>query len=297
MRSLAQSVAVFAFFSLLHVLAPAEEPGPILKSLLEAERNFARMSVEKGIRPAFLANLAEDAVIFRPGPVPGKKWMRDHPPENSVLSWEPSYAEVSRAGDMGFTTGPYEYRGTGNNRAIGYGHFVTVWKKQAAGAWKVAIDFGAPHARPEHSETLGLRPGNGMKAEKATADVATERARLLEADRSFAAATERNAVEAYAATAADDVLFLRPGRQLVAGRAGVGKELDQKPGRLTWKPIAGDVSGSGDLGYTYGSGEFHSGEANAPRHTGYYLRVWRRKPKGPWQVALDVMVLAPSDTN
>lgn len=296
MRSFLPFAVALALSALLIVSAPAEEPGPILKSLIEAERSFARMSVEQGTHAAFLRNLAKDAVLFRPGPVPGREWMRDHPPENSVLSWEPSYAEVSGAGDMGFTTGPYEYRGTGNNRAIGYGHFVTVWKRQADGAWKVAIDFGAPHAKPEHPEALRFRPGNGMNAETAKANIAKERAALLETERAFAAAAGKNAEEAYSAYAASDVLFLRMRQQLVAGRDAVLKELEQKPGSLTWEPIAGDVSGSGDLGYTYGKGQFQSAEANAPLHTGYYLRVWRRELRGPWKVALDLMVLAPPQT-
>jgi ketosteroid isomerase-like protein len=296
MRSIARFAFVLAVFGVTTPAKPADEPGPVLKSLIEAERNFSRTSVEKGIRPAFLANLADDAVLFRPDPVPGKKWLNDNPPDPGRLSWEPSYGEVSRSGDMGFTTGPYEYRGAGENPRIGYGHFVTVWKKQADGAWKVAIDFGAPHAKPEHREVLALRPGNGAKTERAKANVAAERARLLEADRVFADATERNSVEAYGTHAASDILFLRLRQQLVTGRDAVRKELEQKPGALTWKPVAADVSGSSDLGYTYGTGQFQSATANTPPHTGYYLRVWRREPKGPWKVALDLMVLVPRET-
>lgn len=296
MRSMLPFAVALALPALLIVPAPAGEPGPVLKSLLDAERSFARMSVEKSMRDAFLANLADDAVLFRPDPVPGKKWMNDNPPDSGRLSWEPSYGEVSRAGDMGFTTGPYEYRSAGENPRIGYGHFVTVWKKQADGVWKAAIDFGTPHAKPEHPDVLALRPGNGVKTEKAKANVAAERTRLLEADQMFGAAAEKNAVEAYATHTASDILFLRLRQQLVAGRDAVGKELEKKPGTLTWKPIAADVSSSGDLGYTYGTGEFRSAEAGTPPHTGHYLRVWRRDAKGPWRVALDLMLLVPPQT-
>ena len=126
--------------------------------------------------------------------------------------------------------------------------------------------------------------------------MSAERARLLEADRAFAGAAGKNAVEAYATYAASDVLFLRLRQMLAVGRDAVREELRQKPGRLTWNPAAGDVSGSGDLGYTYGTGQFQSTEANTPLHTGYYLRVWRREPKRPWRVALDLMVLVPPET-
>src|SRR4051812_320240 len=103
-----------------------------LPSLVEAERGFARTSVEKGTREAFLANLADDAVIFHPHPVNGKKWWNDQPVRPGVLSWRPSFAFVSRAGDLGYTTGPWEYRGKSmEDKPVAFGYFVTIWKRQA----------------------------------------------------------------------------------------------------------------------------------------------------------------------
>ncbi|PYM05340.1 MAG: hypothetical protein DMD82_11400, partial [Candidatus Rokuibacteriota bacterium] len=49
--------------------APATDP---LDSLVASERAFAAMSVQKGMRDAFLEFLADDAIIFRPLPVIGK---------------------------------------------------------------------------------------------------------------------------------------------------------------------------------------------------------------------------------
>ena len=81
-----------------------------LGSLVEAERAFARASIEKGIRASFIENLADDGILFRPRPVAGKKWMEDHPAPKGVLTWQPIFADVARAGDMGYTTGPWEFR-------------------------------------------------------------------------------------------------------------------------------------------------------------------------------------------
>ncbi|MGH9580966.1 MAG: YybH family protein, partial [Terriglobales bacterium] len=261
--------------------------------LLESERAFARTSVEKGIRHAFLEFLAEDAVLFRPGPVPGVQWLNQNPSDPGRLSWEPSYAEVSQAGDLGFTTGPYEYRGVGEKPRVGYGHFVSVWKKQADGTWRVAIDFGSPHPKPEQPEVLALRPGNGATSGKTGANRIEERAKLLAADQAFAAAAESGPPVAYAALADHDILFLRFRQPLVTGREAALGALKASPGRLSWKAEAGDVSSSSDLGYTYGSAQFQPGEAGAPAHAGYYLRVWRREPGGAWRVALDLMVVTP----
>src|SRR5687768_7313068 len=94
--------------------AQKSDSGSVLQSLVDAERAFARASEEKGTREAFLAVIADDGILFRPAAVNGKKWLLDHPapasPKRSSLSWQPRFADISAAGDMGYTTGPWEFR-------------------------------------------------------------------------------------------------------------------------------------------------------------------------------------------
>ncbi|HEY6045474.1 MAG TPA: hypothetical protein VIU65_02660, partial [Pyrinomonadaceae bacterium] len=47
-----------------------------LNALVDNERAFSRMSEEKGTRESFTEFIADDGVLFRPGPVTGKKWMQ-----------------------------------------------------------------------------------------------------------------------------------------------------------------------------------------------------------------------------
>ncbi len=68
--------------------------------VIAAERAFASMSTEKGIKPAFLANLATDAIVFRPGPVPAQDWYRDHPAAAGTLEWAPDLAAIAVTGDL-----------------------------------------------------------------------------------------------------------------------------------------------------------------------------------------------------
>ncbi|MCP4685054.1 MAG: hypothetical protein GY867_06340, partial [bacterium] len=82
------------------------EPSPGLTSLVEAERAFASQVYDKGMRGAFLANLAGKSVVFDPRPVDGRKLYEEHEDKPSLLEWEPAFADISRAGRMGYTTGP-----------------------------------------------------------------------------------------------------------------------------------------------------------------------------------------------
>src|SRR5215204_2937227 len=105
-----------------------------LQDMVKTEQAFSKMAEEKNTREAFLAFIADDGLLFRPGAVNGKKWLLEHPPPPSdkkpLLAWQPAFAGMAESGDLGFTTGPWEARSDVNDaKPSGYGHFVTVWKK------------------------------------------------------------------------------------------------------------------------------------------------------------------------
>jgi ketosteroid isomerase-like protein/quercetin dioxygenase-like cupin family protein len=62
------------------------------------------------------------------------------------ISWTPTKAEVSASGDLGYTAGTYDVTMTGANEK---GKYVTAWKKQAGGEWKVVEDIFNADAAPK----------------------------------------------------------------------------------------------------------------------------------------------------
>jgi len=50
----------------------------------------------------------------------------------------PLHAEAAKSGDLGFTYGKYEH--APNNES---GHYVRVWSRNRAGAWKLAVEVTA----------------------------------------------------------------------------------------------------------------------------------------------------------
>lgn len=62
------------------------------------------------------------------------------------LSWDPFRAEVSKSGDLGYTVGRYESTlGSGDDRVVmARGLYVSIWRRQADGSWKVEMDLGNP---------------------------------------------------------------------------------------------------------------------------------------------------------
>ena len=263
-------------------------------TLVASERAFAAASKAKGMREAFLAYLADDSVLFRPTPVEGKKVWLNRKDASGILTWEPSLAEVARSGDFGYTTGPWEFREKSlEETPVAYGYFVSVWKKQPDGAWKVAIDIGTSNPAPTSPDAAIVPPPTNGKAAKKNAskiNLEAERAALLDADKKFAAAsTARGTLDAYRAQVAEDVRLYRQNNFPVVGREPALAALNSKPGVFNWQPTNADLARSADLGYTYGTYDFKSAasDAAAPAERGGYLRIWRRHGNA-WKIVCDV---------
>ncbi len=59
------------------------------------------------------------------------------------LAWHPNKAGVARSGELGYTSGTYEMRlkGAAGKTVLDKGKYLTVWKKEADGSWKVLFDM------------------------------------------------------------------------------------------------------------------------------------------------------------
>ncbi|MGH9961693.1 MAG: YybH family protein, partial [Pyrinomonadaceae bacterium] len=187
-------VRTFRGDGMLRTGAKWGSPSPLQKSALQSvvdtELAFAKTAEKTGTRPAFLAFIAEDGVLYRPAAVNGKKWLLEHPlppsEKRPLLAWYPSYAEVALAGDMGITFGPWEYKeDRSDQNPVACGHFATVWKKQADGGWKFVIDHGISLPQPKTPITLWQLPANYTPKpwKPTTVDLEAARAALLNHDR------------------------------------------------------------------------------------------------------------------
>jgi ketosteroid isomerase-like protein len=70
--------------------------------------------------------------------------------QNLKISWHPDRADVAKSGELGYTSGAYEMSFTdASGKTIpDKGKYVTVWKKQSDGSWKVMLDIFNSDAPP-----------------------------------------------------------------------------------------------------------------------------------------------------
>lgn len=271
---------------------PADESqSPALQSLAKAERDFARDGVARGVRESFLAHFADDGVGFRPHPVNMREALSKTPaspqPSPVVLDWEPETGQVSAAGDLGWTAGPFVLSDRAGKNPPSHGHFFSVWRRERDGFWKVVLDLGTsgpdPKAplRPREFRASGAPPDSALRVE-----ASSDPAPLLAAERALA---ERTASTGWGAAceaaSAPHLRVHRDGASPAEGRKA-GCRLSFGSGRPAFEPIAAGLARSGDLGYAYG--RYAEGAEK-----GYYVRVWRKPANGAFEVAAGVVSPLP----
>lgn len=118
-------------------------------ALLDADRAFNRATAERRV-DGWVEFFAADGAMIRPaGTVTGTAAIREQMTKafadtSFSLSWEPQRADIGAAGDLGYTVGRSEvrFRDAKGRLVRRTGRYLTVWKKQADGSWKVVQDIG-----------------------------------------------------------------------------------------------------------------------------------------------------------
>ncbi len=166
---------------------------------------------------------------------------------------------------------------------------MTVWKKQADGSWKFALDLGISNPEPKALSKMWQVPAGSETSSGGFKRVnqQTERAALLSVDREFSkVSADQGARPAFLLYAASDVRLLRNGKFPFVGRMAAADALSPLASEWTWTPTFADVSMSGDLGYSYGIYELRE-KTGAVSEKGNYARVWK-KVSGAWKLVVDV---------
>lgn len=258
-----------------------------LSAMVETEREFARTALVKGVRDAFLDFFSDDAIAFAPDPISAKERLRSRPaqpPSVQELKWEPRTGDVASSGDVGWLTGPAIFLNRAAARpAPQHSNYLSIWRKQPDGLWRVFIDLGIQVPEP-----VAYQPGftrfpfanryRGPEGRTAAAGALLAADRELNEDVSMS-----GSARAYTTRLTGTSRLNRNGSVPVVGREAIADWLAQNTPAFTARSTASDASTAGDLGYTYGTYEVRGEKAE----TGAYLRIWTREEGGRWWVVVD----------
>lgn len=292
MKSIITAILLALLASGVTMGSEPSKPLSAAEQLAATERLFAATSVDSGMTVAFLRFLNDEAVVFRPGPISGKRWYSDRSNTTAYLNWQPEFMEIASSGDLGYSTGPWEYRSSHADTTSYYGHFVSIWQRQADGNYQVMADLGIDHDAISHQ--LGATPlqlstlASPTKAPSENRDSLI--AGLKAAEKAFSEAASKSTLAKGLAIFSDENIRLyRPGGFPVVGRNGLESLPAASKSRMQVDTRFADVSTNGDLGYSYGfvtlwpvDADLTSGAVHS------YLRVWKKDAHDEWKIALDI---------
>jgi ketosteroid isomerase-like protein len=118
-------------------------------AIRDTDKAFSAAATSKDIEGA-LAFYAKDAVVMPPNEPMAmspeairKSFTAFMSAPGLSMSWEPTKAGVGHSGDLGYTLGTYQLSMTGpDGRPISdSGKYLTIWRKQGDGTWKVEADM------------------------------------------------------------------------------------------------------------------------------------------------------------
>src|SRR4051812_6651575 len=147
------------------LIAGAATPQPATRSapspldvLVSTEFAFAQAATRKGIRDSFLEYFADDAIAFSPAPVSAIARLRSRPGRpfsEYELRWEPREGDVAASGELGWLTGPSTFIDhTSPNPAPQHGNYLSIWRREGDGPWRVFIDIGS-----SPPQAVSFKPG------------------------------------------------------------------------------------------------------------------------------------------
>lgn len=125
-------------------------------ALLAADRAFDAATADKKMDgfSSFLADnvstLRADQPVLRGKAAMQNAWKPLLENQSISLRWQPISADISKSRDLGYTVGSYTVTRTDEKGAsiVGTGKYLTIWRLQSDGSWKVEFDTGVPDTDP-----------------------------------------------------------------------------------------------------------------------------------------------------
>jgi len=122
-------------------------------TLMSLETQFMNAAAAKG-SVGYMSYYADDAVEL-PNGADAIKGKDNIAPtmgfldQGNKLTWKPEFADMS--GDLGYTYGTYVFtsKDKDGKPIVEHGKYVSIWKKQSDGGWKVVLDMGNGSPKPK----------------------------------------------------------------------------------------------------------------------------------------------------
>ncbi|CAN5588226.1 hypothetical protein BH10BAC2_BH10BAC2_20520 [soil metagenome] len=251
----------------------AQQP---IDQLIAAEKKFAATSKEQTTKIAFLSFLDSNCAGFYNGEqVNLFEEYSKRKEDSSKLTWAPEFAIISSSGDMGATTGPWEYRQSAlKDTPVAHGHFATIWKKNDKGEFKAVFDMGISYNEKINNNSSVAKLILNKPKEKDS-----ELFLLMNVDMNFTNGFEADKAHAINKVVSNDGWFSINGSAPFKGSEAIKNSLNIFQKQIKFFPAAHIIiSKNTDMFAVYGN-------AQAGEKKQGYFRVWI-KENNEWKLLM-----------
>lgn len=262
-----------------------------LNELVAAENAFAKLAADSGVKRSFLLTLDQNSINFDAAkPVDGLTlWKASPENKKNALIWYPANAAVSAAGDLGFTMGPGIFKPHIDSARGFNSYFFSIWKRNAAGKFKVLLDGGC--RRPADAVMEPKLTNAAPLAKRPVAQPSKVKTTVEQLENTFTTACNADANAAYQKFMADSSWALRPGKIAGKNKAdNLTMVVNPKITQCKYTLSGGGVAQSNDLAYAYGTVTFNiinkAGINQAVN--AFYVRTWQKLGE-QWKIVGDML--------
>lgn len=271
-----RTMGVLLFTVLCGISAVAQS---LVDPVYDTQRAFEAAVAEKGVKPAFMEFLADDAIIFRPEAVNGRDFLQAvEGTQSGVLRRKVNYADVSVNGMLAYTIGEWSLTPKARPKDIRVGEYATVWSK-VNGRYKAILDIEISHDVLERAKYRRQIPeprkSQTNKHGWSAADTTMNFLKM--------SMTKAGLGGAYDTFAAEDVILLREGLPPIVGRGKAEEEMERYMAVDFPKRVA--QFETGDMAYTWNPCSY--ADSNEGMEKGNCLHIWKFRDK-KWYIVLGV---------
>jgi ketosteroid isomerase-like protein len=229
--------------------------------------------------------MAPMGVMFVPEQRNAREFWKSIPPSTSYLTWNPIWIDVASNGTLGYSIGNSIRRPKGkDDTEMVYGHYISIWTRQADGQYRALLDAGIDHPKPASIPTEWKSPVDS--------GIDKNEGRVSAADSAvpFYASVEANAAKAYKNYLADDAIMMRSGREPLIGKKAALNHIENEKPTIRFSKRKSFLEGP-DLAYVYNVYSIVD-KAGKEIEGGNFVQVWKLR-KGKWLIAADVLIASP----
>ncbi|MVN90814.1 DUF4440 domain-containing protein [Mucilaginibacter aquatilis] len=258
-----------------------------VQTVIKAEDDFAKLTLKKGIKDAFLTVADQEGIVFKPEAVKITEFYSKIDKQPGTLTWTPKFARIATNGDLAVTAGPYVYQNGKADDDKVYGDYVSIWKMDASTKkLKLFTNLGIQHPQTDKVELTDIKdPASASKVAPST-DPFNPKKIIIDNDRQLNQALRISTVGAYKEFFMPEGHYYFPGFNPMVGSDKVLQFFANQAIVISGETVDANRSTSNDLAYSYGRARIQKGNIVSNYN---YVRIWQQDEKHRWNILLEIL--------